>query len=170
MPRKKVHRLSPKETDAVFRRLLANTQLAWQEREMAIMRVCQSLGFDHKDERQRHVAFGYLAHFAPPHLVPGLYPRAKKRKSTKIQDQDMRVLQLAALLLDKAKLFDAHEKKPLTESQLKKLLSKAVDMAIEALKLPAADRTTHKKRIMRKYALLLEEQFPCLVAGLVLCR
>jgi hypothetical protein len=146
MPRKKMQRLSPKETDDVLSRLLANTQLAWQEREIAIMRVCQMLDFDPKDERQRHVVFGYLAYFAPPYLFPSEKRRRGRRPGLRISSADQKVLAYAIELLPKAT--------GKTEQDRWKDLSKILDEAIsyaerQEILRSYVDRTTHKKRIMR---------------------
>lgn len=75
MPRKKIPRLSPTETKVIFERLLAPTQLAWQERELTIRWLCQQYGADPDDQLHRHMLFGLLAWFAPWYMRPDINPR-----------------------------------------------------------------------------------------------
>jgi hypothetical protein len=99
------------------------------------------------------MAFSY---FALLFLDPGLYPRAKKKTTLYIAPKDMEVLSLAAGFLDKSGVFE--KEKLLSSWALKRMLSKSIDAAIKALKLPPADRTAHKKRIMRKLSVLTEQR------------
>jgi hypothetical protein len=70
MPRKKVRRLSPKETESDLDRLMAPTQLAWQEREQLIRRMCKHHGADPDNQLDRHKMFGLLVYLAPRRLRP----------------------------------------------------------------------------------------------------
>jgi hypothetical protein len=79
MSRKKVRRLSHKETEALFDRLLAPTQLAWQERELTIRWLCQQYGADPDNALHRHMLFGVLAWFVPYYMRPDYTPHPGAR-------------------------------------------------------------------------------------------
>jgi hypothetical protein len=151
MPRKRTPRLSPEDTDAVFDAILDSTQLARQERELAIMRVCQILGADPNSEDDRHKVFGYLAYFAPHELLGiRLPPGPPKGSSTTLTLEDVRVLQRAADLAIAA----IRAGKIKGSKEQKQIISKALGDAIKAAErdgtLPARERTTHKKRLGRR--------------------
>jgi hypothetical protein len=141
MPSKKPHRLSLKATEALFDQLLAHTMAGWQEREIAILQICQVFGADPRSEPHRHLVFGALAYLVLNNLLVGPKQTPGPRKGSNIRPADRKVIAYA-LASDKCMLN--------TRENVEKALEKAIKWAEKNEILRAdVDRTTHKKRIMR---------------------
>lgn len=136
MPRKKVARPSSEQTKAIFDRLLAPTMQAWQERERAIEWLCRLYGADSDNELHRHMVFGLLAWFVPPYLRPD---RRGSGRLKGISADDREIIERVLTKVKSGKQI------------LRDALTNAIKEAERKGQLLAyLDRTTNKKRLMRK--------------------